>query len=141
MSTKELRLDRFIFSSDYMHLSKAGSITKNITIPATSVGANTSANGNVYVDFPVPAGAITRSIVSYKGTQQAVADVVPNLTTGSIQIEEMWDRGIVWRIYWYRRNDQQLTVYYNIRHYDPGTVTAPAITFTLTQTAFKPPNA
>lgn len=139
MSTKELRPDRFIFSSDFMHLAKAGSLTKNITIPAKSVGANTYVNGYVDVDFPVPQGAITRSIVSYKGTNQQSA--TPNLTCGAIQIEEMWDRGIVWSIFWERTSDQKIRVHYYIRHYDSGTVTAPSLTFTLTQTAYKPPNA
>lgn len=141
MSTKELRPNRFIFSTDFMHLAKAGSITKNITIPSRTIAKNNATYvGYVDADFPIPQGAIVRSVVNYRGANMQTS--TPNLTNGSIQIEEMWDRLIVWRIFWERLNDQKIRVNYYITHYDTSTaVTAPAITFTLTQTAYKPPNA
>lgn len=123
-----------------MHLAKAGEETKTIVIPAKSVGGETYTTGYVDVDFAVPQGAIVRSIVAFKGTQEQT-NAVPVLTCGSLQISEMWDRGIVWTIFWERLTDQTIRINYNIRHYDPGTVTAPSISFKLQQAYFKPPNA
>ena len=40
MSTKNLRVSRLIFSSDYLHMANAGKTSKTITIPATSMAAD-----------------------------------------------------------------------------------------------------
>lgn len=140
MSTKNLRVPRLIFSSDYLHMANAGKTSKTITIPATAIPANDStAYGYIDVDFPTPNGSIVSTIVQYKGT--TVSDPSYVLSNGSFTVEEMYDDIFYWRIFWHRQNDQKIRVeYYIIRLATGWAMTAPALTFTLHQQYLKAPN-
>lgn len=140
MSTKNIREPRFIFSTDYMHLAEAGNVSKYITIPAMSISANDStANGYIDVDFPVPNGAISRSIIEYKGSTASDPSYV--LSNGSFRVEEMYDDVFYWDIFWHRLNDQKIRVeYYVVRLATGWDINVPALTFQLIQQYLKAPN-
>ena len=140
MSTKNLRVPRFIFSSDYLHMANAGKTSKTITIPATAMAADErNAWGHIDVDFPTPNGSIVSTIVQYKGT--TVSDPSYVLSNGSFTVEETYDDIFRWLVFWERLNDQKIRVNYYILRYATGwAFTAPALTFTLHQQYLKAPN-
>lgn len=140
MSTKNIREPRMIFSTDYLHLAEAGKDSKVVTIPTVAMGADDqTANGFVDIVLPSPAGAISRTIVQYQGTNMDKPDYV--LSNGSFRVEEMYDNVFYWEIFWNRVDDQRVRVnYYIIRMATGWAVNVPSLTFTLIQQYLKAPN-
>lgn len=140
MSTKSIREPRMIFSSDYMHMAEAGEFSKIVTIPAMTIAAGVrTANGYVDVDMPTPKGAISRSIVAYQGTNMSSPSYV--LSNGSLTVSEVFSGHFYWQIFWARKSDQKIRVYYYvIRLNTAKSVNVPSLTFTIIQQYLKAPN-
>lgn len=148
MDNKTARPNRFIMNSDFMTLAKSARFEKNIVIPTMefmpySQGQyDAIASSIVDVDeIQAPKGAIARTSVAYKGTDQT-GETRAGLVGSGFSIVDQWYNGIQWNISLYRESGGKLRVQATALHFRrfPALELCPSITFKLIVSYFYPPN-
>ena len=145
MANKVSRINRFILNTDFLTLAKNKHYERNIIIPAIELidsglsGYQKRGDASVDINMPTPAGAIARSSVTFKGNNSGATTVNCN---GFFTIEDSFNNGLLWQIYWGRKNSTTITVYATVyqRTGYPAITLSPTVTFTLNVSYFYPPN-
>lgn len=139
--TQAIRENRFLFSTDYMHIANFGQTKQVVSIPPVQMPADRPVDfGYVDVNLPVPQGSIPRTIIQFQGASMDTPSYVS--TNGYFRIEEMWDNLFYWDIFWYRLDNSKVRFEYTIRRVATGwEITTPSLVFTVIQQYLKAPDA